>query len=76
MTDIAEQLQGLEDKLKATDNLNFTLLQATSAYQIRMAEQEFKIHDQDKEIRELKDLVKQQEIRIVDLVESVERGNW
>lgn len=68
---VREQIRELENKLFATDKLNQTLLVATTAYQVRMANQELTIEDQDTYISELKDLVKEQEIFILNLKNEV-----
>ena len=52
-----------EHRIVAQDRLNYVLLQATTAYQIRMVDQELAI-------QELSDLVEEQRIKIVDLMEA------
>ena len=55
--DIRAELDALEARLSTVDRLNQTLLTATTAYQIRMAEQEFTIHQQQERIVELEEQV-------------------
>ena len=48
------EIARLEQLMVAKDELNHTLMQATTAYQIRMAGQEFEIYDLNKEVGDLR----------------------
>ena len=52
--EVLAMLNAFEVRLESVDQLNQTLLAATSAYQIRMARQEMTIYEQDERIKDLK----------------------
>ena len=52
--EVVAMLSAFEVRLESVDQLNQTLLTATSAYQIRMARQEMTIHEQNERIEDLK----------------------
>lgn len=52
--EVQQEIDALEIRLKGVDNLNQTLLTATTAYQIRMARQELTIMEQRREIEDLR----------------------
>ena len=54
MTDVVAEILRLEQLMVKKDELNHTLMQATTAYQIRMAGQEYEIYDKNKEIEDLR----------------------
>lgn len=66
--EVMTQIDALETRLNSVDQLNQTLLTATTAYQIRMAKQELLIQKQEFEKEVL-------EGRIKDLLEQIRRGD-
>lgn len=76
--DINDELVMLRKRLDAREELNGTLLVATTAYQIRMAEQEMTIYDLNKQVADMQaEMVRQSDkLQFLSALESAGVDNW